>query len=63
MNILKGQKVDITKGNNVSEIVAVLEWKTGNKEVEIDGAAFLLEGNGRCKNDESYIKEKRSHFH
>ncbi|WP_342431587.1 TerD family protein [Neobacillus sp. FSL H8-0543] len=55
MNILKGQKVDITKGKNVTELIAVLEWTAGNKEMEIDGAAFLLEGNGRCKNDESFI--------
>lgn len=55
LNILKGQKVDITKGKNVTELIAVLEWTAGNKEMEIDGAAFLLEGNGRCKNDESFI--------
>lgn len=55
MNILKGQKVDITKGKNLSDIVVVLDRSTSNKEMEVDGAAFLLEANGRCKNDESFI--------
>ena len=55
MNIVRGQKVDITKNTAITDIVAVLEWKTANTEMEIDGAAFLLDEEGRCKNDESFI--------
>lgn len=55
MKILRGQKVDVTKGTNIYDLVVVLEWNTTNKEIEIDGAAFLLESNGLCKNDDSFI--------
>ena len=55
MNILRGQKVDITKNTAITDIVAVLEWTTTNKEMEIDGAAFLLDESGLCKNDESFV--------
>lgn len=55
MNILRGQKVDITKNTAITDIVTVLEWTTINKEMEIDGAAFLLDEGGLCKNDESFI--------
>ncbi len=55
MNISRGQKVDITKNTGITDIIAVLEWTTANKEIEIDGAAFLLEASGLCKNDESFV--------
>lgn len=55
MNISRGQKVDITKNTAITDIVAVMEWTTANKEVEIDGAAFLLEESGLCKSDESFV--------
>lgn len=55
MNILRGQKVDITKNTAITDIVAVMEWTTANKEMEIDGAAFLLEESGLCRNDESFV--------
>ncbi|MET3655539.1 hypothetical protein [Sporosarcina psychrophila] len=37
MNILRGQKVDITKNSAITDIAAVMEWTTANKEMEIDG--------------------------
>jgi len=55
MNILQGQKVDITKNTAITDISAVLEWTTANTEMEIDGAAFLLDEGGHCKNDESFV--------
>ena len=55
MNILRGQKVDITKGTNIQSIIAELEWSTDNPAMEIDGAAFLLNENGRCEKDENFI--------
>lgn len=55
MDILKGQKVDITKNTTITNITAVMEWTTANKEIEIDGAAFLLGESGLCKNDESFV--------
>ncbi len=55
MNILRGQKVDITRNTTITDISAVLEWTTANKEIEIDGAAFLLDESGQCKNDENFV--------
>ena len=55
MNILRGQKVDITRNTAITDISAVLEWQTTNKEIEIDGAAFLLDESGHCQNDESFV--------
>jgi len=55
LNISRGQKVDVTKNTAITDIVAVMEWTTTNKEMEIDGAAFLLEESGLCKNDESFV--------
>lgn len=55
MNIIKGQKVDITKGKNISDLIAVLEWETSNKQIEIDAAAFLLNESGHCKNETGFI--------
>lgn len=55
MNILRGQKVDITKNTAIQSIVAELEWTASNAALEIDGAAFLLDANGRCEKDENFI--------
>jgi tellurite resistance protein TerA len=55
MNLLKGQKVDITKGKKLSELDVIISYQSTNNEMEIDAAAFLLEDNGECKNDEQFI--------
>ncbi|GKW45647.1 TerD family protein [Planococcus sp. NCCP-2050] len=55
MNILRGQKADITKNTAIQSIIAELEWSTANAAMEIDGAAFLLDANGRCEKDENFI--------
>ncbi|WP_180955298.1 TerD family protein [Peribacillus deserti] len=55
MKLLKGQKVDITKARAISDIVVTLDYSSGKKDMEIDGAAFLLEENGKCKGDEGFV--------
>ncbi|MBK3496268.1 TerD family protein [Viridibacillus sp. YIM B01967] len=55
MNISRGQKVDITKNSTTKDIAIVLEWEKPNIEMEIDGAAFLLEQNGQCKDDKHFV--------
>lgn len=55
MIISRGQKVDLTKNTSISAISAILEWTTGNNDMDIDGAAFLLDAGGRCENDESFV--------
>ncbi|MBP1995438.1 TerD family protein [Paenibacillus eucommiae] len=55
MNILKGQKVDITKDRNISKLLIELEWSQADATIEIDGAAFLLSASGQCEQDENLI--------
>jgi stress response protein SCP2 len=55
LQLLKGQKVDITKGNGVSDLTMVLEWSTDHSGIGVDVAAFLLSGRNRCERDEDFI--------
>lgn len=55
LQLLKGQKVDVTKGKNVNEITLSFGWSTANQEMGIDAAAFLLSERGRCERDEDFI--------
>jgi stress response protein SCP2 len=55
MNLLKGQKTDVTKGRLLTELLVELVWQTNDVNMEIDGAAFLLDGSGKCQNDEQFI--------
>ncbi|MNI49929.1 General stress protein 16U [compost metagenome] len=54
MHIHSGQKVDLTISGE-SEIKICLGWDTDNRDIEIDGAAFLLSERGICENDEDFI--------
>lgn len=55
LQLLKGQKVDVTKGKNVYELTLSFGWSTANQEMGIDAAAFLLSERGRCERDEDFI--------
>lgn len=55
MQLLKGQKVDVTKGININEITLSFGWSARNGEMGIDAAAFLLSERGRCERDEDFI--------
>ncbi|MNC11883.1 General stress protein 16U [compost metagenome] len=55
MQLLKGQKVDVTKGKNLNEITLSFGWSARNAEIGIDAAAFLLSERGRCERDEDFI--------
>lgn len=55
MNVSRGQKVPITKGRNVSELVATLEWRNNNQTIEVDAATFLLNEEDRCSGDERFL--------
>lgn len=55
LQLLKGQKVDVTKGRSVTEITLSFGWSAGNEEMGIDAAAFLLSERGRCERDEDFI--------
>lgn len=55
MQLLKGQKVDITKETNISAITFSFGWSAVNAEMGIDAAAFLLSERGVCERDEDFI--------
>lgn len=55
MQLLKGQKVDITKGITINEVMFSFGWSTKNIEMGIDAAAFLLSERGICERDEDFI--------
>ncbi|QUL58051.1 VWA domain-containing protein [Paenibacillus tritici] len=55
LQLLKGQKVDITKGTGVQDITVRLCWDTKYGGIGVDAAAFLLSGQNRCERDEDFI--------
>ncbi|OWR31072.1 tellurium resistance protein [Saccharibacillus sp. O23] len=55
MNVMKGQRTDLTKGQHLNEITLELGWTTDNAEIEIDGAAFLLSDRDICEEDGDFV--------
>lgn len=60
VNLSKGQKVSLTKGNpGLSKIVVGLGWDTnkydGGSDFDLDAAAFLLGGNGKVNSDADFV--------
>lgn len=60
INLQKGQKVDLTKGNpGLSKIMVGLGWDTnkydGGKDFDLDAAAFLLNDTGKVSAPEDFI--------
>ncbi len=55
MRLIKGQKVDITKGRSVSKLLLKFGWTTADARIGIDAAAFLLSERNRCERDENFI--------
>lgn len=60
VNLKKGQRVDLTKGNpNLSKLMVGLGWDTnqydGGFDFDLDASAFLLGDNGRVPQDSDFI--------
>ncbi|KAI7255763.1 hypothetical protein KC345_g11078 [Hortaea werneckii] len=55
LQLLKGQKADITKGTGIHEVTIVLGWSTECRGIGVDAAAFLLSEKSRCERDEDFI--------
>ena len=60
VNLIKGQKTDLTKGNpNLSKILVGLGWDVkrydGGYDFDLDASAFLVGANGRVARDEDFI--------
>ena len=60
IQLKKGQKIDLTKGNPaLNNVLIGLGWDTnaydGGHEYDLDASVFLLNKAGRCVNDEDFI--------
>ena len=60
VNLSKGQKIDLTKGNpGLSKIVVGLGWDInrydGGYDFDLDAAAFLLGANGKVTSDADFV--------
>lgn len=60
VNLTKGQKVDLTKGNpGLSKLLIGLGWDTnkydGGFDFDLDAAAFLCGDNGKVASDSDFI--------
>ncbi|OOB77019.1 MAG: chemical-damaging agent resistance protein C [Epulopiscium sp. Nuni2H_MBin003] len=60
INLSKGQKVDLTKGNpNLSKLMVGLGWDTNqfasNYEFDLDSSVFMAGANGKCQSDQDFI--------
>lgn len=60
INLSKGQKVDLTKGNpGLKNIMVGLGWDVNSfdsgADFDLDAAAFLCGANGKCPTDQDFI--------
>lgn len=60
INLTKGQKVDLTKGNaGLSKIVVGLGWDVNafdsGAAFDLDAAAFMVNGGGKCPTEKEFI--------
>ena len=60
INLSKGQKIDLTKGNTgLSKLLVGLGWDInkydGQAAFDLDAAAFMLGANGKVQNDADFV--------
>ncbi len=60
INLTKGQKVDLTKGNpNLKNILVGLGWDVNTfdsgADFDLDAAAFMVGANGKCPTEKDFI--------
>lgn len=60
INLSKGQKIDLTKGNaGLNKILVGLGWDTnkydGGAEFDLDASVFLLNGTGKCATEADFV--------
>ncbi len=53
--LVKGQKIDVTKGRNVSELAVYFGWQCENARIGIDAAGFVLSERDKCERDEHFV--------
>ena len=60
INLVKGQKIDLTKGNpSLKKVIIGLGWDTnkysGGYSFDLDASVFLVGSNGKTNHDEDFI--------
>lgn len=60
INLTKGQKVDLTKGNpGLKDILVGLGWDVNafdsGSDFDLDAAAFMLGADGQCPSDQEFV--------
>ncbi|BEP28896.1 TerD family protein [Helicovermis profundi] len=59
ISLVKGQKIDLTKGNDLKRGVIGLGWDINNydggDEFDLDASAFLVSTSGKAENDLDFI--------
>jgi len=60
ISLVKGQKIDLTKGNKaLSKVVFGLGWDTnrydGNSDFDLDVSAFFTDGSGKVTNEQDFV--------
>ena len=60
INLTKGQKVDLTKGNpSLKNIMVGLGWDVNafdsGADFDLDAAAFMLGANGKCPTEKEFV--------
>ena len=60
IQLSKGQRIDLTKGNpTLKNIIVGLGWDVknfdGGAEIDLDASVFLLNEQGKCRNDLDFI--------
>lgn len=59
ISLVKGQKIDLTKDNNLKKAIIGLGWDTnrydGGQEFDLDASAFLVDEQNRTTRDEDFV--------
>lgn len=60
ISLVKGQKIDLTKGNpSLKKVIIGLGWDTnkysGGADFDLDASVFLVGSNGKTNHDEDFI--------
>lgn len=59
ISLVKGQKIDLTKGNSLKRAIIGLGWDIntfdGGGEFDLDASAFLVASSGKAENDSDFI--------
>lgn len=59
INLTKGQKVDLTKGKNLTKVLVGLGWDVNafdsGAAFDLDASAFLVGANGKCPTEREFV--------